>query len=338
MNDSKGHILSQIKSTLMQIACLAGTIGAAFAGPLEGDWQQASSNAGHCGNCTISVAALDDFTDTLSVSSNNGWSAKVTKALDDDEFADGYGRWNDNVGGAYAGKPFKITLLEEQDTMRMVMEMLDRAMPGEVIASFDRSFLDNYNSYTVLGASIPYSAQSWGGIVRTGPGMHHEKMGSLYEGQQVTILGRTNEIMNGYPWMMIEYGDYRQRGYQWGGIICTTDYPRQDLHQLCAAPQSQPSAPLTIYQDNTLPTYPARPTYMDQFEYYCQDGSQLGYQLDNRASEALAIVDYDGKRHFLVQVISGSGSRYSNGELEIHSKGRDVLVTKDHRSISCTEY
>ena len=107
MNYSKGHIKSQIKSTLLQVACLAGTMGAAFAGPLEGDWQQASSNAGHCGNCTLSVAALDDFSDTLSVSSNNGWSAKVTKAINDGDFADGYGRWNDDVGGAVMRWSFK---------------------------------------------------------------------------------------------------------------------------------------------------------------------------------------------------------------------------------------
>lgn len=338
MNISKGQILSQINRTLLQVVCLAGTIGASFAGPLEGDWQQASSNAGHCGNCTINVSAPSDYSPSLTVSSNNGWNANLTRAFNDDVFADGYGRWDESVGGAYAGKSFKITVLEEQDTMRMVMEMLDRSMPGEIIASFDRSYLNTYSSYTDLNASAPFEAQSWGGIVRSGPGMNHEKMGSLYKGQKISVLYSTDEMMNGYPWMLIEYGDYQQRGYQWGGIICATDYLRQDLHQLCAAPQSHSSAQLTIYQDNTPPTYPVRPTRTDQIEYYCQDGSQLGYQLDNRASEALAIVDYDGKRHFLVQVISGSGSRYSNGELEIHSKGRDVLVTRDQRSISCTEY
>lgn len=338
MTYSKDQFLSKVKSSLLQLACLAGTMGASFAGPLEGNWQQASSNAGHCENCTISVSALNDHSSTLSVSSNNGWSAKVTKAFNDYELADGFGRWDDNVGGAYAGKPFKITLLEEQDTMRMVMEMLDRAMPGEVIASFDRSYLDTYSSYSNLGGTAPYQAQSWGGIVRSGPGMHHAKVGSLHEGQDITILHRTNEMMNGYPWMLIEYGGYQQRGYQWGGIICATDYPRRDLHQICDAPTPQSSGPLDIYQDNTLSSHSPRPVTAAQFELFCHDGSRLDYQLDDRASEALAIVDYDGERHYLVQVISGSGARYSNGYLEMHTKGSEALISIGQATIRCTEY
>lgn len=335
------HILPNIRTALLQVACLAGTMSAAFAGPLEGDWQQASSNAGYCGNCAISVAALDDWSSKLSVSSNNGWSANVTKLFHDDVFADGFGRWDDGVGGAYAGKRFKITLLEEQDTMRMIMQMLDRSMPGEIIASFDRSYLNSYGSYggsAGFGDTLPYVAQSWGGIVRSGPGMHHQKLGSLYEGQKITVLHRTHEMMNGYPWMAIEYGDHKQRGYQWGGIICATDYARQDLHQVCKTPAPHTSTPLTIYQNNHPSQYVAPSAYDDQFDYFCRDGSHLAYELDNRASEALAVVDYAGERHYLVQVISGSGSRYSNGELEMHTKGLEALLINDQATVHCTAY
>ncbi|MEP0521401.1 MAG: MliC family protein [Hyphomicrobiales bacterium] len=313
-------------------------MSAAVAGPLEGDWQQASSNAGHCDNCAISVAALGDHASTLSVSANNGWSANVTKLFQDDVLADGYGRWDDSVGGAYAGKRFKITLLEENDTMRMIMQMLDRSMPSEIIASFDRTYLAPYGGDTRLGDPSRYVAQSWGGIVRSGPGMHHEKLGSLYEGQKITVLHRTHEIMNGYPWMAIEFGDYKQRGYQWGGIICATDYARQDLHQLCGAPESNTTKPFNIYQNNTSSYYGSPSAHDEQLSYSCHDGSHLAYELDHRASEALAIVDYEGERHYLVQVISASGSRYSNGALELHTKGFEALLTNDRSTVHCTAY
>jgi hypothetical protein len=79
-------------------------------------------------------------------------------------------------------------------------------------------------------ASFP--ARSWGGIVRSGPGMEFDKLASLREGDPIVILSRTEVVMNGYPWFRIEYGD-RKTGFQWGGIICAVGGPVDGTFETC---------------------------------------------------------------------------------------------------------
>ncbi len=77
-----------------------------------------------------------------------------------------------------------------------------------------------------------FEAGSWGGKVRSGPGMHYKKVASLRNGDPVRVLKRTNEYMNGYPWYRISFRGGR-KGYQWGGIMCAYDHPIDGLHQTC---------------------------------------------------------------------------------------------------------
>ncbi|WP_417694437.1 MliC family protein [Roseibium sp.] len=72
---------------------------------------------------------------------------------------------------------------------------------------------------------FPQNGQSYGGKVRSGPGLQYRQVGSLGEGNQILILNGTGVLMDGYEWFQIRYGRGRT-GYQWGGIFCSqTEYP-----------------------------------------------------------------------------------------------------------------
>lgn len=79
--------------------------------------------------------------------------------------------------------------------------------------------------------SFPIAAQSWGGIVRAGPGTNHRKIGSLREGQPITLLADTGVDFNGYRWFQIRWG--RRTGYHWGGIICPKGQAVAGTFQVC---------------------------------------------------------------------------------------------------------
>jgi membrane-bound inhibitor of C-type lysozyme len=70
--------------------------------------------------------------------------------------------------------------------------------------------------------ALNIGARSYGGIVRSGPGMEFDRVTSLREGDPVTLLTNTGETMNGYDWFMIMLpnGDI---GYQWGGSLCSDE-------------------------------------------------------------------------------------------------------------------
>ena len=79
--------------------------------------------------------------------------------------------------------------------------------------------------------TFPRKAKSWGGIVRKGPGTNYRKAASLKEGEWVTLLERTSEIMNGYPWFKIKYRG--KTGYKWGGILCSVGAHVEGTYQIC---------------------------------------------------------------------------------------------------------
>ncbi|MHB8886775.1 MAG: SH3 domain-containing protein [Methylovirgula sp.] len=86
-------------------------------------------------------------------------------------------------------------------------------------------------------ADLPIPGQSWGGVVRSGPGMSFAKIGTLREKDPVTILARTGVMWNDYEWFKIRYRAHRV-GYQWGGILCPIGAPIQGTYQVCKAPHA----------------------------------------------------------------------------------------------------
>lgn len=84
-------------------------------------------------------------------------------------------------------------------------------------------------------AQMANEGASWGGVLRSGPSTEHDKIGSLAEGQLVTLEKNTRVMFNGYPWFEISIYDKVgkvKRGYQWGGILCAFD-KRQGVFQQC---------------------------------------------------------------------------------------------------------
>lgn len=82
-------------------------------------------------------------------------------------------------------------------------------------------------------ADYPMIAGSWGGIVRAGPGPNNAKVGSLTEGEEVTLLAPPVTVTEGdYPWFKIAFGD-GITGYMWGGLICSVGAERADMFKLC---------------------------------------------------------------------------------------------------------
>ncbi|MDX2307918.1 MAG: SH3 domain-containing protein [Hyphomicrobium sp.] len=80
----------------------------------------------------------------------------------------------------------------------------------------------------------PMVAGTWGGIVRGGPGPGFEKVASLKEGEEVTLMGPGVPVQpNDYPWFKIAFRDGDTTGYMWGGILCSTGAERPDLFKLC---------------------------------------------------------------------------------------------------------
>jgi len=82
-----------------------------------------------------------------------------------------------------------------------------------------------YNLVNVLG-------QSLGGKLRAGPGTNHAQVGSLMEGAFITIVTRADVHFNGYDWFQVDAGN-GQRGYQWGGIICSKGQQVDGVFQQC---------------------------------------------------------------------------------------------------------
>jgi len=66
---------------------------------------------------------------------------------------------------------------------------------------------------------FPAAAGSWEGVLRDGPGQQYRRIGSLAEGEPVTLMARTEVMDNGFPSFKITT-KAGQTGYQWGGILC----------------------------------------------------------------------------------------------------------------------
>lgn len=81
-------------------------------------------------------------------------------------------------------------------------------------------------------AGSGFAAKSWGGVVRSGPGMEFKQVASLKEGEKITVIEDAGTEMNGYRWFKIRFGANRV-GYHWGGILCPIGKPVAGAFQSC---------------------------------------------------------------------------------------------------------
>lgn len=95
---------------------------AAMDGPSSyiGRWRQISSNAGQCTTCSINVFRGDSY---FRIKANNGWTATLwpSEPSAPEGSLQGIGEWSSSAGGLYAGRKFRIELINDEGFLRMTM-------------------------------------------------------------------------------------------------------------------------------------------------------------------------------------------------------------------------
>lgn len=81
----------------------------------------------------------------------------------------------------------------------------------------------------------------------------------------------------------------------------------------------------------------AMPDIIGPFTYLCEDGVRFTAQFDNSRSYSVAILSMGGSTANLIQVPSGSGALYSNGTVEMHTKGDEALMISNNETIRCRQ-
>ncbi|QRM56609.1 hypothetical protein [Sinorhizobium sp. BG8] len=103
-----------------------------------GVWRQIHSNAGECRTCRLDIRQMGP---SLAIIANNGWSA-TGEAGDagNADLARGSGRWRPNTRATYAGSPFEIRLVLNDDYLHMTMHVAAREGGRRTIrAIFERA-------------------------------------------------------------------------------------------------------------------------------------------------------------------------------------------------------
>ncbi|RYE55540.1 MAG: SH3 domain-containing protein [Rhizobiaceae bacterium] len=81
-------------------------------------------------------------------------------------------------------------------------------------------------------SAVNLYGQSYGGVLRSGPGQEFSRVASLREGDSVEIIGDPNVWWNDYKWFKVRTD--RGIGYHWGGILCVpSDTPPAGVYSNC---------------------------------------------------------------------------------------------------------
>ncbi|MGV3548269.1 SH3 domain-containing protein [Rhizobium sp.] len=115
---------------------------------------------------------------------------------------------------------------EDQD----MWSNLDPDCTGTVqtIIENEREATQQENDYS----AVNLYGQSYGGVLRSGPGQEFSQVASLREGDSVEIIEDPDVWWNGYKWFKVRTP--RGVGYHWGGIICVpSDTPPRGIYSNC---------------------------------------------------------------------------------------------------------
>ena len=175
---------------------------------------------------------------------------------------------------------------------------------------------------------FPIRAASGGGVIRSGPGVNFRRLGSTREFEPVTVLRNTGVMMNNFPWFEIRYRNGR-RGFQWGGLICSTGRAFAGTFDTCTNFRAS-------LQGNNNPPPSNQPTRR-RVAYSCNEGIplQVTFVDDNR--QDFAIYSYDsGPQIRLRSQVSGSGFAYGDGFNELIGKANEILLLENGQTVdSC---
>ncbi|MEP0520210.1 MAG: MliC family protein [Hyphomicrobiales bacterium] len=71
--------------------------------------------------------------------------------------------------------------------------------------------------------------------------------------------------------------------------------------------------------------------------FLCDNGKRLTVIYDYRASETIAVAAYDsGRNTYMIQVVSGSGTRFANETHSLHTKGGSAVFETQGQTYVCT--
>lgn len=81
-------------------------------------------------------------------------------------------------------------------------------------------------------SAVNLYGQSYGGVLRSGPGQEFSRVASLREGDSIEIIGDPDVWWNDYKWFKVRTP--RGVGYHWGGIMCvSSDTPPTGIYSNC---------------------------------------------------------------------------------------------------------
>jgi len=108
---------------------------------------------------------------------------------------------------------------------------------------------------------IEMPGESWGGRLRSGPGMDYDQIGSMAESDSGTIVQNTGIAINGYDWFRIRTAGGKE-GFQWGGIVCplTADVRGTFGFGECPSDIAKPQTPASPGNDDVGKTTQIRIT------------------------------------------------------------------------------
>ena len=78
----------------------------------------------------------------------------------------------------------------------------------------------------------PVAVSTYGGVVRSGPGMEYSKVASMYKGDPVALVAVTDAEMDRFKWFQIRYRD-GQNGYAMGGLLCPKEAAIEGIREHC---------------------------------------------------------------------------------------------------------
>ena len=98
----------------------------------------------------------------------------------------------------------------------------------QTIIENEREAMQQDSSYS----AVNLYGQSYGGVLRSGPGQEFSRVASLREGDSVEIIEDSGVWWNDYKWFKVNTS--RGIGYHWGGIICIpSDTPPAGVYGNC---------------------------------------------------------------------------------------------------------
>ncbi len=175
------------------------------------------------------------------------------------------------------------------------------------------------------GSGFPIRAASGGGVVRGGPGTNYRKLSSLRQFEALTVVANTGVMMNGYPWFQIRYRGGRN-GYQWGGLICSTNRPFSGTFDTCA------NFRRTLQGSNSVPQ--TNQQTRREVTYFCNEGIPLRVTFVEDSRQSFAVYSHDSGPQIRVPIQpSGSGFSYSDGFNELRGKGRGITLIEGGQTV-----